>query len=143
MCAPCVPCQQPSQLVPTRCLRLRRPTLLRCRSRIPSIFLPPLLTRQDASAFNQPLSLDTSSVITMNGMFYGASAFNQPLSLIVSSVTDMGSMFSVRSARALPLLCSWTPPCNCCCRRRLRTLISLSHRVPPFDLAEYTIFVQR
>ena len=31
-----------------------------------------------------------------------ASAFNQPLSLDTSSVTDMGSMFYVRSARALP-----------------------------------------
>ena len=31
-----------------------------------------------------------------------ASAFNQPLSLDTSSVTDMKSMFSVRSARALP-----------------------------------------
>ena len=37
-----------------------------------------LVTRQDASAFNQPLSLDTSSV------------------------TDMRYMFRVRSARALP-----------------------------------------
>jgi hypothetical protein len=39
----------------------------------------PVLTRQLASAFNQPLSLDTSSV------------------------TDMGFMFSVRFGRALPL----------------------------------------
>ena len=30
------------------------------------------------------------------------SAFNQPLSLDTSSVTDMGYMFDVRSARALP-----------------------------------------
>ena len=32
----------------------------------------------------------------------GASGFNQPLSLDTSSVTGMSSMFSVRSARALP-----------------------------------------
>ena len=32
----------------------------------------------------------------------GASAFNQPLSLDTSSVTDMAAMFYVRSARALP-----------------------------------------
>ena len=32
----------------------------------------------------------------------GASAFNQPLSLDTSSVTDMACMFHVRSARALP-----------------------------------------
>jgi len=31
----------------------------------------------------------------------GASAFNQPLSLDTSKVTDMSNMFSVRSARAL------------------------------------------
>ena len=49
----------------------------------------PLSTRQGASAFNQPLSLNTCSVTDMRGMFYGASAFNQPLSLDTSSVTDM------------------------------------------------------
>ena len=32
----------------------------------------------------------------------GASAFNQPLSFDTSSVTEMGNMFDVRSARALP-----------------------------------------
>ena len=32
----------------------------------------------------------------------GASAFNRPLSLDTSSVTDIGGMFYVRSARALP-----------------------------------------
>ena len=80
-----------------------------------------LWSRQDASAFNQPLSFDTSSV-WYQGYDY---------------------MFLVRSARALPLLCSWAPACNCYQRHHLRTLISLSHRIPPFDLAEYTIFVQR
>ena len=51
-----------------------------------------------ASAFNQPLSLDTSSVTDMSFMFYSASAFNQPLSLDTSSVTDMSVMFKVRSS---------------------------------------------
>mgnify|MGYP004176786809 CR=1 FL=1 len=37
-----------------------------------------LSTRQGASAFNQPLSFDTSSVTTMNGMFYVRSAAPQP-----------------------------------------------------------------
>ena len=32
-----------------------------------------------------------------------ASAFNQPLSLDMSNVTNMGAMFAVRSARALIL----------------------------------------
>ena len=53
----------------------------------------------DASAFNQPLSLDTSRVTSMEGMFYSASAFNQPLSFDTSRVTDMLSMFSVRCPR--------------------------------------------
>ena len=53
-----------------------------------------------AWAFNQPLSLDTSSVTKMNGMFLYASAFNQPLSLDTSSVTDMADMFYARSSRA-------------------------------------------
>ena len=34
----------------------------------------PFFTRQDASAFNQPLSLDTSSVTSMRLMFYVRSA---------------------------------------------------------------------
>ena len=38
----------------------------------------------------------------MRWMFYSASAFNQPLSFDTSRVTDMASMFQVRSARALP-----------------------------------------
>ena len=52
-----------------------------------------------ASAFNQPLSFDTSSVTDMGYTFYPALAFNQPLSLDTSRVTDMGSMFTVLSAR--------------------------------------------
>ena len=54
-------------------------------------------TRQEAAAFNQPLSLDTSSVTDMSYMFYFASAFNQPLSFDTSSVTDMSYMFEVHS----------------------------------------------
>ena len=42
-----------------------------------------------------------------------ASAFNQPLRFNTFSVTNMVSMFWVRSARVLPLLCSWALPCNC------------------------------
>ena len=54
-----------------------------------------------ASAFNQPLSLDTSvtRVTDTSYMFDFASAFNQPLSFDLSRVTYMLLMFSVRSAR--------------------------------------------
>jgi len=58
-------------------------------------------TRQYASAFNQPLSLDTSKVTTMQGMFYLTTSFNQPLSLDTSKVTTMNYMFQVRPAHAL------------------------------------------
>ena len=60
-----------------------------------------LSTRQAASAVNQPLSFNTSSVTNMSSMFHGASAFNQPLSFDTSKVTTMSYMFYVRSARAL------------------------------------------
>ena len=68
---------------------------------------PPFSTRQGASAFNQPLSFDTSSVTDMNHMFWSASAFNQLLSWDTSSVTDMEDMFGVsffgvRYTRASP-----------------------------------------
>ena len=49
-----------------------------------------------ASAFNQPLSFNTSSVTRMDYMFIYASAFNQPLSVDTSSVTTMYAMFKVR-----------------------------------------------
>ena len=52
----------------------------------------------NAAAFNQPLSFDTSSVVSMWLMFRSASAFNQPLSLDTTRVTDMRSMFEVRLA---------------------------------------------
>jgi len=68
-------------------------------------------TRQGASAFNQPLSLDTSSVTDMGSMFYSASVFNQPLSLDTSSVMDMSSMFgladSLSNANKLLIRCAW------------------------------------
>ena len=63
----------------------------------------PLSTRQNAFAFNQPLSFDTSSVTDMGQMFMLASAFNQPLSFDTSSVTDMASMFVRASAFNQPL----------------------------------------
>ena len=40
-----------------------------------------------------------------------ASAFNQPLSLDTSKATDMRRMFSVRSAHALPPIPSWVILC--------------------------------
>ena len=63
-----------------------------------------------ASAFNQPLSLDTSSVTDTTYMFEGASAFNQPLSFDTSSVTDMRHMFSgapLSAANKLLIRCAW------------------------------------
>ena len=62
----------------------------------------PSFTWQEATAFNQPLSFDTSSVTSMGAMFRSASAFNQPLSFDTSSVMHMYDIFMVRSARALP-----------------------------------------
>ena len=83
-------------------VRCRRPTLSRLPQPTPrSASYALLSTRQGASAFNQALSFDTSSVTDMNYMFNDAKAFNQPLSFDTSSVTDMGYMFYVRSAHAL------------------------------------------
>eukprot|EP00964_Phaeocystis_antarctica_P133609 scaffold97822_cov51-Phaeocystis_antarctica.AAC.1 len=56
--------------------------LVRCRRPTPSAFRAAprpasyalLSTRQEASAFNQPLSFDTSSLTTMSYMFYVRSA---------------------------------------------------------------------
>ena len=55
------------------------------------------------STFNSPLHFDTSSVVSMAGMFQGASAFNQPLSFDTSSVTDMSQMFQGATAYNQPL----------------------------------------
>ena len=96
------------------------------------------IARQRALAFNQPLSLDTSSVTVMNAMFFVrfraylwpcthdtlhtslpvtrqyTLAFNQPLRLNTSSVTDMNGMFTVRfRAYPLPNLHAG-PPCTRC-----------------------------
>merc|ERR1712086_360848 len=65
----------------------------------------------EASAFNQPLSFDTSSVTDMQWMFSGASSFNQPLSFDTSSVTNMLFMFhsasSLSGANKLLIRCAW------------------------------------
>ena len=69
----------------------------------PRTVCPPFDSWQGASAFNQPLSFDTSSVTNMQSMFQ-SSAFNQPLSFDTSRVTNMYYMFLVRStsARTVP-----------------------------------------
>ena len=59
-CMPLVRCRQPKPSRP-------RPTPRSASHALHS-------TRQDASAFNQPLSFDTSSVTDMNRMFYVRSA---------------------------------------------------------------------
>ena len=56
-----------------------------------------------ASAFNQPLSLDTSSVTVVANMFHRAWAFNQPLSLDTSKATSTYSMLRYASAFNQPL----------------------------------------
>ena len=130
-----------------------------------------LSSRQRASAFNQPLSFDTSKVINMDGMFYVrparlpctqcpvvpfpltppssrliaplltrqlASAFNQPLSLDTSSVTSIETMFWVRSARVpcaqcpleLPTAHAFTPRPS-----RLLARTSPRIRMPSFRLS--------
>ena len=66
-----------------------------------------------ASAFDQPLSLDTSSVTDMQYMFWGALAFNQPLSFDISSITEKYSiayMFdgtSLSDANRALISCAW------------------------------------
>ena len=55
-----------------------------------------------AEAFNQPLDFDTSSVNTMLHMFKYA-MFNQPLDFDTSSVTNMAGMFSHTEAFNQPL----------------------------------------
>merc|ERR1712086_762786 len=66
---------------------------------------------QYASAFNQPLSFDTSKVTNMQNMFYSALVFNQPLSFDTSKVTDMSWMFhdtnSLSDANKLLIRCAW------------------------------------
>jgi hypothetical protein len=70
-----------------------------------------------------------------------ASAFNQPLSFDTSKVTNMRSMFHVRSARALApkLALSGAFPVHAACAaaapRRLPARTSLRIARPPFDSA--------
>ena len=67
--------------------------------------------RDKASAFNQPLSFDTSSVTTMYQMSNYASAFNQPLSFDTSKVKDMRLMFLgasfLSAVNRLSIRCAW------------------------------------
>merc|ERR1740117_2813479 len=65
---------------------------------------------KSASAFNQPLSFDTSSVTSMLDTFKEASAFNQPLSFDTSSVTNMHDMFggtALSDANMVLIRCAW------------------------------------
>eukprot|EP00964_Phaeocystis_antarctica_P115127 scaffold79087_cov69-Phaeocystis_antarctica.AAC.1 len=65
---------------------------------------------KDLKDFNADVSnWDTSGVTSMRQMFYGASAFNQPLGFDTSSVKDMQSMFnaaiSLSAANKLLIRC--------------------------------------
>ena len=91
----------------------------------PRTICPPFDSRQYASAFNQPLSFDTSSV------------------------TDMGNMFYVRSYPCpAPNLQSSSPPLHTACTaiaRRLPppgTLLRAPHRMPSFLLSAESVGVQ-
>eukprot|EP00964_Phaeocystis_antarctica_P078497 scaffold48818_cov29-Phaeocystis_antarctica.AAC.1 len=68
-----------------------------------------------ASAFNQLLNFDTSSVTTMERMFHYASAFNQPLRFDTSKVEDMHLMFlgasSLSAVNRLSIRCAWANSC--------------------------------
>jgi len=81
---------------------LRRPHASRAvKSSIPASHAR-LSTRQGVSAFNQPLSFDTSKVTNMGYMFFQAAAFNQELSFDMSKVTFTYGMFSGSSGRLKP-----------------------------------------
>ena len=67
---------------------------------------------EEASAFNQPLNWDTSSVTIMGEMFRKAGAFNQPLNnWDTSSVTNFEVIFelanSLSDANKLLIRCAW------------------------------------
>ena len=102
-----------------------------------------------ASAFNHPLSLNTSSVTDMTLMFSYASAFNQPLSLDTSSVTNMQSMFSVRSSPCPAPTLQSTPPLHAACAVAapmpscLLTRTSPGIACTPFDSAVRKLLVRR
>ena len=80
MCAP----RKPRPPLPIQALActllapLRRPTPSRLPARMPPASYARLMTRQDASAFNQPLRFDTASVTDMSGMFWVRSAPARP-----------------------------------------------------------------
>ena len=102
-----MPCPHPPQSGPPCCLRHRppRPTLPPAG---PHAVLPPMVpltTRQESSAFNQPLSLDTSRV------------------------KRMGWMFDVRSARALP-----SSACTVGAFRGVPAACATDHPTPPSRL---------
>lgn len=60
-------------------------------------------------AFNQPLSLDTSSLTSMHSMFKQTEAFNQPLHFSdTSRVEIMKEMFKVLGTS--PLCTAWATP---------------------------------
>ena len=97
---------------------------------------------QSAVAFNQPLNFDTSRVTSMTGMFQAAVAFNQPLNFDISGVTSMASMFAVHSARALPRTSSRTLSCMLIAPRHRPTAHSFrSTYCPLCDSAEYNLLV--
>ena len=72
--APAPPLLPMQALACTRLAPLRRPTPSRLPARMPPAPYARLMTRQSASAFNQPLSFDTSSVTSMSYMFFVRSA---------------------------------------------------------------------
>ena len=67
---------------------------------------------QGASAFNQPLSFDTSRVTDMSDMFHGATSYDQPLSFDTSHVMNMAEMFAQASAFNKPIQCTSRRACS-------------------------------
>ena len=99
----------------------RRPTPSRLSSRMPPASYALLSTWQDALAFNQPLSLDTSQVISMLAMFKVRSA---PVLRPISRL-------------ALPCTLLAPPPLHCPFASRPRT--SPRFVSPTFDSAEHGV----
>ena len=87
--------------MPLVCRHHPRPSRLPARTSPPaSHALPP--TRQEAKAFNKPLSFDTSSVTTMYAMFY------------VRSARALGSQALSRAlSPCMPLVCRHHPGPSC------------------------------